>query len=206
MFGSRLGRAVVAAAAIGYSVFCAAPSARAEIIHVGGTTFASLSGHVYGDINRSCALDVGEIVIPNVTISLTGVTKKGGSVSLTTLTSALGAYSFATLQPGTYCLTETQPVEFLQGKWDKKQTGLVNGYPVGEINGADEFRKIVLEAGGVGVKYDFGEGGLRSAYISKRDFLTLSEEPVRYVPEPGAAMLLGAGALLVLGGLRRRLG
>ena len=60
-------------------------------------------------------------------------------MSTTTTTAADGSYSFGTLRPGTYTITETQPAGFLDGKD-------TIGTP-GGTTGNDVFSNIVLNEG-----------------------------------------------------------
>jgi hypothetical protein len=207
MRSSRLGRAMTVVAVFGCAMLCATVPARAEVVRVGTAPFASLSGYVYADMNDTCTLEVGEIVIPNVKITVTGVTEKGESYSANTVTGTYGDFTFLKLEAGTYTLTETQPVEFLEGKYNKRQPGTINGVTagtdVGAVDGPNAFKGIKLVLGSEGVMYNFGEAGLRSAYISKRQFLTYTEKPTEFIPEPTAAMLLAVGLLGLLGTRRR---
>jgi len=73
---------------------------------------ASLGGQVWRDANRNGTLDGGETGISGVTISLSGTSTLGATVTRTTTTDAGGQYSFADLPAGTYTVTETQPTGF----------------------------------------------------------------------------------------------
>ena len=101
---------------------------------------ASIAGTVLDDLGNP---------IPDVTITLTGIDANGNSVTLTTVTDANGNYVFSELLPGTYTLTETQPV----GYGDTTDTAGSNGGTVAN----DEFSAIVLEAGDNATDYDFVE-------------------------------------------------
>jgi uncharacterized repeat protein (TIGR01451 family) len=74
---------------------------------------ASISGFAYVDVNANAAKDVGETVgLPGITVTLSGTDDLGNPVpaNTTTTTSGSGAYTFGNLRPGTYIVTETQPV------------------------------------------------------------------------------------------------
>ena len=81
----------------------------------------SLSGVVYVDTNNNGVQDSGEVGVGGVTVTLT---KTSGPVtfSMSTTTAADGSYSFAEsagFKPavaGTYTLTETSPIYFVDGK------------------------------------------------------------------------------------------
>ncbi|MBI3647889.1 MAG: S8 family serine peptidase, partial [Actinobacteria bacterium] len=71
----------------------------------------SISGTVYNDLNGNGSLDGGEVGISGVTITLTGGTPSVGT--LTTTTNGSGAYSFSSLQAGSYSIDYTPPSGFV---------------------------------------------------------------------------------------------
>src|SRR5262249_54039054 len=76
----------------------------------------SLSGMVYVDYNNNAQVDLGEMGIDKVTITLTGTNDLGQSINVSTQTDEDGLYEFDGLRPGTYALTESnQPAGFLDG-------------------------------------------------------------------------------------------
>ena len=104
--------------------------------------------------------------ISGVTLALTGTDDRGNSVTLyiipnTTVTASgasIGTYSFANLRPGTYTITETQPVGYL----DRLDTvGTVGGSPRGTL-GNDVLSAITLDQAEDGTGYDFDEFGAGS--------------------------------------------
>ena len=76
---------------------------------------ASITGLVYVDANNDGS-PAGDTGIPGATVTLMGTDDLGNPVTLTTTTAADGTYSFSNLRPGTYKVTETQPVGYLDGK------------------------------------------------------------------------------------------
>jgi hypothetical protein len=120
----------------------------------------TISGTVYLDANANGILDAGDTGIAGVTITLTGTTTGGQSVSVTTTTAADGTYSFITdsdgvpLWGGTYQLAETQPSGYLQGV---NTVGTVNGTTDGTLVPVDKIGSIVTTAGQNGINYNFGE-------------------------------------------------
>ena len=109
---------------------------------------ASLSGFVYIDANTNALMDGGENGIGNVTLQLAG-TDDLGSVIRTTTTNASGAWSFLQLRPGTYTVTEIQPIGFVDFQ---DQIGTRGG-----TVGPDAFSGIILDQGQTGSSYNFGE-------------------------------------------------
>jgi hypothetical protein len=77
---------------------------------------ASLSGYVYLDPDNNGIKEAGEPGIPGVTVTLTGTDDNGTAVTATTTTASDGSYSFTTLRPGTYAVTETHPAGYTDGK------------------------------------------------------------------------------------------
>jgi hypothetical protein len=209
MYDSRVCRALAAAAPVVCALLCAPLGARAEVVSLAGEAYASLSGYVYIDLNLTREMEEGELVIPDVAIILEGISDEGESVRETTLTEENGAYSFTGIEPGTYSLIEDPPVEFIPGP--ANDPGTIEGKPVGhpdcgEADGPSKFTNIKLDAGDVGTMYNFGKAGLRSAYVSKRHFLSYhpEEEPPEDIPEPGGATLMVFGALVLLHAFGRR--
>jgi len=99
---------------------------------------ATLSGKVWRDADRDGALDVGEVGINAVTITLSGTDTLGAAVSRTTTTNASGDYTFPDLPGGTFSVTETQP------------TGYGSTTP-------DSLSGITVAAAGTSAGHDFGD-------------------------------------------------
>ncbi len=113
------------------------------------SALGSLAGRAYFDANANGSFDAGDAGLAGVFITLTGTDDLGRAVSLTTVTDAAGNYRFAGLRPGTYTLTETQPLDYADG-----------ADTVGSLGGDlanDMFSNIVLRANQNGTGYDFGE-------------------------------------------------
>lgn len=108
----------------------------------------SLSGFVYCDLNNNGIKEAGEPALSSVLVTLTG-TDINGAVNKTTTTDANGFYIFASLMPGVYKITESQPA----GATDGIDT-------VGSLGGDtanDMFDNIPLPSLGQGINYNFGE-------------------------------------------------
>lgn len=112
---------------------------------------ASVSGYVYRDTKNTNGLRelaIGEIGIPGVTIRLVGNTIEG-PVALTTSTNGLGFYNFPNLPPGTYVITETQPIGFYDG--------LDTPGSLGGTTPSNDVLNVTLGEDQHGVEYNFGE-------------------------------------------------
>ena len=138
---------------------------------------ASLSGAVFDDTNNNGVFDGGETGILGATITLTGTDDLGNAVNVTTTTGAGGLYTFGTLRPGNYTISETQPVGFLDGKD-------TIGTP-GGTSGNDVFSNIVLTEGTNGSNNTFGEH-VASA-LTGSVFVDLNANGVRDAFESGMA-------------------
>lgn len=111
-----------------------------------------LSGIVFEDFNDDGQVDFGERGIAGVAVTLTGTDFLGNAVSMSATTDSDGAYIFASLQPGTYDIIETQPAGYLQG------TDTV-GTAGGILSATDQFFvSLPQDAIGLnGLNYNFGE-------------------------------------------------
>jgi urease beta subunit len=123
---------------------------------------ASVAGSVYLDVNQNGARDAGEAGLANITIRLTGTDRLGQAVDLTALTNAAGDYFFANLLPGQYTLSETHPVDYLDGL---ESIGTMGGTTAGDQIFFN------LGAGQNATGYHFGEVGLTPGNITRRNFI-----------------------------------
>ncbi|MEQ1858296.1 MAG: SdrD B-like domain-containing protein [Chthoniobacteraceae bacterium] len=138
-------------------------------------TPATLNGNVFIDADNDGVRDAGEAGILGVTITLSGTDDLGNAVSTTTMTLADGTYSFGTLRPGTYTVSETQPAGLLDGR---DTAGSLGG-----TVGADSIGAITLNAANAGTNYNFGE--LRAGTLSGTVFQDTSNNGTQEVGEPG---------------------
>jgi protocatechuate 3,4-dioxygenase beta subunit len=124
---------------------------------------ASVSGSVYDDRAHAGVKQAGDPGIANVAIALAGTDDVGNHVSLSTTTAADGSYSFTSLRPGAYTITETQPSGFLEGTNN-----------VGSLGGttANDAFIFNVNAGDVGVNYNFGELDPAPAPVAVQDVLS----------------------------------
>ncbi len=128
---------------------------------------ASLAGFVYADNNNNGVMAPGESGLASVPITLTGADDQGNTVSASTSTAADGSYSFGTLRPGVYTLTEpTQPAGTDNGITTPGSSGgtatLVSVTP-------SAISTISLLAGANATGYNFGEIGMSPALMVSKD-------------------------------------
>lgn len=126
----------------------------------------SIRGRTYIDANRNGFFDNGELGIAGVSMSLSGADIIGNPVNLTTTTNASGEYEFTDLLPGTYTISQTQPLGFQSFQ---NNVGTPSGGTVGDNN----ISNIVLTSGINATAYNFGE---IPNPLSKRRFLASSTE------------------------------
>lgn len=132
------------------AVFTLVGSQNLRTIDAGIFLGAALRGSVYVDSNNDGIRQPNEIGIPNVPITLTGITDIGTTVTLTTTTNGTGDYAFVNLRPGTYTVREpVQPPNFGDGKDTAGSTG-------GNVSN-DLLTAIPLTAGVTSVANNFGE-------------------------------------------------
>lgn len=117
---------------------------------------ASLSGTVWVDEDDDGAMHASEqLRIAGVTISLKGTISGQNSTennySLSTKTDEHGNYLFSGLRPGTYQITQTQPIAWMDGK---DHLGNIGGEKAN-----DSFTNIIVAPADVGTEYNFGERG-----------------------------------------------
>lgn len=171
---------------------------------------SQLGGWVYIDRNNDGDLAFmnepdPEFVIGNVTISLYSQTGPETLVA-TTQTDQFGRYFFNDLEPGTYAIKQTQPVEFVDGIDTPGQMFALTPAGIGgSVVGTalnNVFNGIVLAPNVRGEFFNFGERGLAPGYVSKRyllgsapDMPITPDVEIPFVPEPSTCvmMLLAAG-------------
>lgn len=83
-------------------------------IDFGNVTLRSISGKKWSDTNKNGIWDEGEPALAGWTISISGPTPAGYSLTRVTALDPLGYYEFANLRPGTYTICETQQNEYQQ--------------------------------------------------------------------------------------------
>jgi len=124
------------------------------------------------------------------------------------LTNANGRYFFENINPGTYVLKQTQPVEFVDGIDTLGVLQSLNGQPISPTASPgfmsnNMFSNIVLTPDVGGEFYNFGERGLAAGYASKK-FLFGSAPPLPpAIPEPATLLLAFLSAVGIWLGPRR---
>ena len=125
---------------------------------------SSIAGTVFVDVNNNGVQDAGESGIANVALTLEGIDTLGNAINASATTDANGNYLFSNLPAGTYSVTETQPVGFLDG---------IESVGSGATASAADniFTSLGLGVDAAAVDFDFGE---LTETLSKRRFLASS--------------------------------
>jgi len=110
---------------------------------------ASIAGTVFNDTNNDGLINGADTGLSGVSVTLSGTDDRGATVNSTILTNGTGGYSFTTLRPGNYVLTESQPATHLDGR---DALGTQGGTP-----GNDTITAIALTEGTNGTGNNFGE-------------------------------------------------
>ncbi|MEO8497916.1 MAG: SdrD B-like domain-containing protein [Planctomycetota bacterium] len=127
----------------------------------------AIRGIVWADTNNNGRVDDNEMMIPGVTVRLSGQDLRGQIVEITTMTSADGTYLFDHLPGGTYRVAEVQPTAFHDGQ---EVLGTIAGTPSGQAV-ADEFQGIMLAPAQQATGYNFAEVSLKAQYVNNKYFL-----------------------------------
>jgi protocatechuate 3,4-dioxygenase beta subunit len=138
---------------------------------------ASLSGFVYVDANNNGVKDPSEAGVSGATVTLTGTNDRNQAVSLTQTTGADGSFSFTSLRPGTYALSESNTGNYLDGK---DTIGSQGG-----TAGKDQLSNITLASGVVGANNDFGE--LQPTGLSGFVYVDVNDNGVKDAGDTGIA-------------------
>jgi SdrD B-like domain/PEP-CTERM motif len=172
--------------------------------HVPGTS--QLGGWVYIDRNNDGQIAFvndpnPEYVIGGVSISLFSKVGNAETFVSSMLTDANGRYLFQNINPGTYVLKQTQPVEFVDGIDTLGILQSLNGQPIPPTASPgfmsnNMFSNIVLTPDVGGEFYNFGERGLAAGYASKKFLFGSSPPPPPVVvPEPATLALAFVAAV-----------
>lgn len=121
----------------------------------------NLQGMVWVDFNNDGNVDFGEQGIDGITITLSGTDDLGDPISLTTLTSNGGIYSFSHIRPGAYTITEgAVPSAYVAGQD-------VIGTLGGTVTGQGVFSNVQLAVDQNALDYNFGQQPAGGAAVSK---------------------------------------
>lgn len=148
----------------------------------------AISGQVWVDSDLDLIREPGESLLPGVSVSLFRQNDNGSFVDtgFRATTDQNGLYEFPKslgLLPGTYRVTEAQPVGFFNVG---AVPGTIDGAPVGRVESADALSDIVIERGDTeAVDYDFAEA--QPASVSGFVFVDHDNDGVRESGEEGIA-------------------
>ena len=142
---------------------------------------SSISGLVYNDVNENGSREPGEPGIAGVIITLTGTDANGSPVNRTTTTAADGTYSFLGLTSGTYTVTETQPVIYVDGTTTAGTAG-------GNATTPNVISTVTIGPGAAATGYVFSEKkGLPGGFSGTVWFNTITRDQTKQTGEPGLA-------------------
>jgi peptidyl-prolyl cis-trans isomerase A (cyclophilin A) len=141
------------------------------------TASGTLSGQAFIDSNGNGSRDPGEFALPGLVVNLMGTTSQGTAVRASATTDAQGSFTFQNVQPGTYTLSYAALPDVLgAANADTTSSGAV----------------IVLSgfslAGGQTGSQDVGFRGLAPAFVSGRQFLSISTDADFGLPAPGSGV------------------
>lgn len=136
---------------------------------------AEVNGTVFNDADNDGSISAGELGISAAGLQLVGTDDRGNPVNLNATTDAAGQFAFTGLRPGTYTLSETQPVAYLDGT----DTAGTQG---GSLSN-DQISNIALNSGDTGSGNLFGE--LEPASLSGSVFHDVNNDGVFDASEPG---------------------
>ena len=130
---------------------------------------SSLTGVVFGDDNNNGVVDGIEQRIGGVIVTLAGTDVYGTVVNTSVVTNGSGVYTFANVQPGTYTITETDPLLLIDGIDSIGSGGGLGA--AGTVVAANDQYQITLVNQVDAVGFNFGERGREAPFISTADFL-----------------------------------
>jgi hypothetical protein len=177
-------------------------TSNAAAAHIPG--LSQLGGFVYIDRNNDGQIAFAndpnpEFAIGGASISLFSKVGNVETLVATQQSSVNGRYFFENINPGTYVLRQTQPVEFVDGIDTLGELQSLNGNAIppnaspGVVSN-NTFSNIVLTPDVGGEFYNFGERGLTAGYASKT-FLFESAPPLPPIPEPTSLVLAAIAAI-----------
>ena len=84
----------------------AAPADKSQDLWFGNYQLGSITGFKYEDVNRNGKFDGADVGLANVKMTLTGTNGLGAAVSKTVLTGTDGKFTFGSVVPGAYTVSE----------------------------------------------------------------------------------------------------
>ncbi len=132
------------------------------------TSPSSLTGKAFIDVNKNSAFDGGEKILAGVGVTLSGTSTANAAVSMQTVTDANGAYSFTSLDPGTYQVSFTTPSGYNAGNTSIGSQG-------GQTSGTTYTVTISTPGGVNGTDNNFFTSGLAAGQASQRLFLASAQ-------------------------------
>src|SRR5947209_653545 len=155
-------------------------------VGVSNSIAGAITGHAYVDANHDGLFGAGDTLLPGVTVTLTGTTTAGQTVTATVKTNASGTFNFRELQAGTYTITRSALSGFTSGK---ASFGTLGGTPAGNAISA-----ITLNDGQVGLNYNFGMfANLVGSGVSLIDFTGTGQTFT--LPPPGGGLTFSDGSV-----------
>jgi len=129
---------------------------------------STLAGSVYIDANNDGLQDAAEMVLAGVTVNLTGTDFGDQAVSQTLTTNSHGKYEFTDLAPGSYVISQVQPMYLIDGQ---ERVGSQGG-----AEAQNDQIAIELTENTNGLNNDFGERGREASTFTLADFLASASE------------------------------
>ncbi|RMF42832.1 MAG: hypothetical protein D6753_06555 [Planctomycetota bacterium] len=155
---------------------------------------SEISGRTWFDLDADGVREPGEPLLSGVQVTLWDA---AGNRIAETSTDSNGFYRFTGLRPGSYRLTERTPDGFVPGA---AVPGRVRGVPVGRNDASgDVIDGIVLDAGAVGIDYDFGEtqqGSISGIVFADIDFDCIRDPGEQSLSDVEVQLLNASGQVL----------
>jgi len=141
----------------------------------------TISGTVYHDVDGGGTLNVGDTGLVGVAITLTGTDLNGNSVTMNATTGVGGAYSIAGLPPGTYLLTETAPVGYV----DALETVGGFGGTVSSVLNTNTITTITIPSQSNATQGGYNFGEVLPSSLAGSVYEDVNNNASRNVGEPG---------------------
>ena len=133
----------------------------------------AVTGKIFFDTNGNGTQDVGERAVSGMEVKLTGTETSGAAVNLTTRTDKTGGYNFASVNPGSYTVTQTS-------------SGLLTGGAVLSTNPSNGNGGITITPGNTGGQSgsnNFGGGGVVPQFNMLYALASTPRNPVEFASD-----------------------